>query len=121
MDRGGEFRHGFDEVIWEKAKAETKAILNSRAKQGSPITYSDLCDLMSVIRLEPHDSRLAHFLGQISTEEYEEGRALLTALVVHKHDLAPGDGFYKLAESLGYKVKDREEFWLTQIELLRKQ
>ena len=121
MDRGIEFRHGFDEDVWNQAKSEATAILRKRAKRGNPITYSDLCDQMSIIRLEPHDTRLAHLLGQISSEEHAVGRALLTALVVHKHDLQPGDGFYNLAESLGIAFKDREAFWLEQIEALRLQ
>lgn len=121
MDRGIDFKHGFDENVWEGAKAEAKLLLSKRARRGNPMSYSDLCDQMSVIRFEPRDTRLAHFLGQISTEEHEEGRGLLTALVVHKHDLKPGEGFFNLAESLGFHFKDREEFWLAQIELLRTQ
>ena len=107
MNRGDEFRHGFDEDDWERAKNEATAIMVKRARRGNPITYSELCDQLTAIRLEPHDVRLAHFLGQISTREHEEGRALLTAIVVHKHDLQPGDGFFNLAESLGFQFNDR--------------
>lgn len=71
--------------------------------------------------MEPHDPRLAHFLGEISTEEYEGGRSLITALVVHKHDLQPGKGFFELSRSLGYSFIDDIEFWSDQLDRLRAQ
>ena len=119
MDRGAEYKHGFDEALWEEAKSEAKLILQNRARRSSPISYSEFCQKLSLISFDPHDTGLAHFLGQISTEEHEAGRALLSALVVHKHDNQPGDGFFNLAESLGFRFKDREQFWLGEIEKLR--
>ena len=116
MDRGEDYKHGFPEEVWTRAKEEARSILVSYAQRKTPLSYSELCDKMTIINFDPHDSRLAHFLGQISTREHEEGRPLLTALVVHKHDFSPGKGFFKLAQSLGFSVYDEESFWTEQID-----
>lgn len=115
------FDHGFSAVAWEKAKSEALTVLKQRAKRGDPITYSDLVKKITVLRMEPHDTRLAQFLGEISTEEHGAGRPLITALVVHKHDLQPGKGFFELSRSLGYSFVDEIEFWSDQIERLCRQ
>lgn len=118
MDRGDDYRHGFSDEVWERAKNEGLEILRKRAAKREPISYSEFCDKLGTIAFDPHDTRLAHFLGQISTEEDEQGRPLITALVVHKHDGQPGDGFFNLAESLGHEFDDREAFWIKQINAL---
>ncbi|MBY5892982.1 hypothetical protein [Rhizobium ruizarguesonis] len=113
--------HGFSTVAWEKAKAEAMAVLRQRVKRGDPITYSDLVNKITAVNMEPHDTRLAHFLGEISTEEHKAARPLTTALVVHKHDLQPGKGFFDLSRSLGFSFNDEIEFWSDQIDRLRSQ
>ncbi|PTE11771.1 hypothetical protein [Mesorhizobium helmanticense] len=115
------FDHGFSALAWEKAKQEALVVMTLRARTGNPITYSDLVAQIKAVRMEPHDTRLAHFLGEISTEEHEAGRPLITALVVHKHDLQPGKGFLELAMSLGFSFVDEVQFWSDQILLLQRQ
>jgi hypothetical protein len=113
------FEHGLGEMAWREAKKEALAALKQRAKTVTPITYSDLVGHITAVRLEPHDFRLAHFLGEISAEEHEAGRPLITALVVHKHDLQPGKGFFELARSLGFSVLDEVQFWTNEISKLQ--
>lgn len=113
------FDHGFSAVAWEKAKRQAIEVLAQRARRGDPITYSDLVNKITAVRMEPHDTRLAHFLGEVSSEEHEAGRPLITALVVHKHDMQPGKGFFDLSRSLGYSFVDEVAFWSDQIERLR--
>lgn len=50
----------------------------------------------------PHDRELiGSWLGEISMHEYEQGRPLLSALVIHKgKDREQGDGFYKLCQEI---------------------
>lgn len=110
------FDHGFTDRQWQDAKAEATAVLKERAARRSnqTISYSDLVDQIKSIKLEPHDTRLAHMLGQISSEEDAAGRGMLTVLVVHKGDVSPGDGFFELARSLGRDVRDREKAWITE-------
>ena len=117
--RRDNFDHGLGELAWDEAKKEAMAVLKIRAKAGNPITYSQLVGLIASVRLEAHDFRLAHLLGQISTAEHEEGRPLITALVVHKHDLQPGKGFFDLARSLGFSFNDEVEFWSSHIKTLQ--
>jgi hypothetical protein len=90
-----------------------------RASRGRTMTYTDLCNEIEAICFDPHDLRLPHFLGQISTEEDEQGRGMLTAVVVHKHDGQPGKGFYALARSLGRAVIDEERTWIEELAKLR--
>ena len=95
-------RFGFDESAWQAAKAEGKEVLAGYARRRQMIPYSDFVKQIRAISLEPHDPRLAHFLGEISSEESTAGRGMLTALVVHKHgDYQPGPGFFELARDLG--------------------
>jgi hypothetical protein len=119
--RREKFDHGFPGPAWQRAKEEGLAILKERAKRADPITYSDLVSMISAVVMEPHDARLAHFLGEISSEEHQAGRPLITALVVHKHDLQPGRGFFELARSLGFSITDEIAFWSTEIQKLQLQ
>lgn len=119
MDRGENYRHGFPESDWRLAKEQAKAAMIKRARRGRTMTYTDLCNEIEAIRFDPHDSRLPHFLGQISTEEDQKGRGMLTAVVVHKHDGQPGKGFYELARRLGRTVVEEERTWVEELDRLR--
>jgi hypothetical protein len=117
VDRDG-FNHGFQPAAWEAAKTEAREIMMKRAKRGAPISYSELVDQIRSISMDAHDPRLAHFLGEISRAEDAKGRGMLTAVVVHKHDGFPGQGFFELAEELGRTIKDREQFWVEEMRRL---
>lgn len=119
MDKGDDYRHGFAPEKWEAAKVEAVASMVKRARRGRTMTYTELCEEIASINFDPHDPRLPHLLGQISTAEDAEGRGMLTAVVVHKHDGQPGDGFYKLAASLGREAKDPEDAWISELNALR--
>jgi hypothetical protein len=84
------------------------------AKQEKTIAYSNLAAQIHAILPEAHDIRLDTLLGEISEYEDAAGRGMLSVVVVHKEgDQRPGDGFFGLAEELGYAVGDRDEFWIT--------
>lgn len=105
---------GYPDKVWNAAKAEAKAAIVVCAKLNVPISYSDLVSKITTIDLQARDPRLNGLLEELSTEEDEAGRGLLTAFVVKK-DQDPGAGFYALAERLGYTVKDRTAFWIEQM------
>jgi hypothetical protein len=88
----------------------------SRATRRGLITYSELVSEIGSITLEPHDTRLFHFLGQISSEEDDEGRGMLTAIVVHKGDMQPGPGFFQLAKDRGRNTSDPLRLWSEELE-----
>ena len=79
------------------------------------IPYSELVSKIESIRIDPHEDRFFHFLGEISTVEAKAGRGMMTALVVHKDgDMQPGPGFFKLAQSLGRDTTDITACWVEE-------
>lgn len=93
------------------------------AKNRKIISYQDLCNQCG-LKLDmvnnPNDRReIGKILGEISIYEFDEGRPLLSALVVSKNG-DEGDGFYKLCEFLGItknwrKLKQDEIFSVQEI------
>ena len=109
----GPFEFSDDE--WAEAKREVRDILIERARQKSRISYSDLVARMEAISLEAHDVRLFSLLGEISLDENEHRRPLLSVLVVHKvGDMQPGEGFFELARSIGRDTTDVEHCWVEE-------
>jgi len=112
-------KYGYPEQAWDAAIKEGTQALIEYAKRRQMVTYSDFVRHITTIRFEgPHDSRLAHFLGEISRSEAEAGRGMLTVLVrvVHKSgDYQPGPGFFNLAKELGYDTADIEKLWVEQL------
>jgi hypothetical protein len=69
-------------------------------------------------------AEIGRILGRISTREHEEGRPLLSAIVVHSHNFPiealrgrPGKGFFNLARELGLfrPDEDEEAFWQREV------
>ena len=90
---------GYDDAVWNAAKREAKEILAERARVRGMIPYSELTSRIQAISFGPHDPRFFHFLGEISAEESQTGRGMMTALVVYKEgDMQPGPGFFELAQ-----------------------
>lgn len=91
------------------------------ARREDIISYSDLVARIESISLDPGSHAMRTFLNEISTAEYNEGRGLLTAVVVYKRgsrraakmgvEGMPGPGFFELARSLKYDVREETEFW----------
>ena len=86
------------------------------SRQRDTIAYSDLVHSITSCILEPHDPRLARMLGDISTEEDEAGRGMLSAVVVHKGDRIPGPGFFTLARSRGRDTIDEDKCWIEELQ-----
>ncbi len=86
------------------------------------ISYSELVSKISSINLEAYDRRLNQLLSEISTEEDQEGRGMLSVIVVHrKGDMEPGQGFYELARSLDRDVSDKQKCWIVELHRVHKQ
>lgn len=87
-------------------KVRSYLIELSRNRNNQTITYqqlSDNCDLKLDMRDNPSDRKIiGEILGEISTFEHENSRPLLSSLVIRAGDCFEGDGFYKLAEKLGF-------------------
>lgn len=112
-----DFSHGFPEQIWHAAKEEARQAMIDVARRSDMMSYTDLVCRITSCRLEPRDPRLAYMLGEISSEEDEAGRGLLTAVVVRKDGpMRPGFGFFKLAQERGRDVSDEERCWTEELQ-----
>ena len=107
--------YGFSGSDWDAAKEEAKSYLISKARSKSRVAYSELAEQIKAIKIEAHDPRMFHILGEISVEENKAGRGMLTAIVVHKSgDMQPGPGFFELAKSLGKDTSDILVCWIKE-------
>ncbi len=115
---------GFPPSDWDAAKREAHAAMVAGVQSAAGrITYVDLATKIATIHFEPNAHIFHELLGQISRTENDEGRGMLSVVVVHKtgdKQGEPGDGFFKLAQELGRDVRDRLKFWAIEFERVRK-
>lgn len=95
--------------MWRNNEAVTEEMLHKAiyeevkrvAKQRQTTTYSDIAPLAGLEMDNPADrEEMRKILGKISTYEHQNGRPMLTAIVVHRQDNIPGKGFFELARHL---------------------
>lgn len=91
--------------------------LISIAEAKTTITYQELASVHGLTMDNPASrARLADLLGQISAEEYKNGRPLLSVLVVNKASGMPGQGFFHLAKRLGsHDQRDDLTFFVSEL------
>jgi hypothetical protein len=102
---------------------EVRLFLIELARKKKTITYqelSDACNLKLVMRESEYArAEIGRILGDISTFEFNNKRPLISSLVISKGDSYQGDGFYKLAEALGFgswkKLKNDISFEVGQM------
>jgi hypothetical protein len=95
----------------------TKDKMIEVAKRRSTISYSNLAIAIRTIRFQPDEKPFHNLLGQISIEENEEDRGMLSVVVVHQRgDLRPGPGFFELARDLGWDVREPDKFWAEKLQ-----
>ena len=114
-------KRGISQADWDASKEEARAIMIDRTKVRGMITYTDLVKQIKRVRLEPHDPRLFHLLGEISTEEDAAGRGMLSVIVVHKTgDMEPGLGFFELANILKRNTANPMNCWVDELHKVHK-
>jgi hypothetical protein len=118
MSRGQQ-RYGWPIEQWERAKDEVVSILGERAQHAEPIFYGDLAKVISAVDLEPHGFAMNAILDEVSRAEDDNGRGMLSVVVVTRETSLPGDGFFKLAKELGRDTSDREACWMAELEHVR--
>ena len=104
---------------WRVAIAEARHILISRAIAYEftqrDMHYSDFAAVLSTIQLSaPRFTNLPRLLEAVSRLEHENGRPMLSVLVVRQQDERPGEGFYGLARDLDWCVDDEEQFFANE-------
>jgi len=108
--------HGFSQSEWDAAKREARELMIAAASVGGMIPYSDLASKIKAVQLAAHDKRLFQLLAEVSSEEDDAGRGLLSVIVVHKSgDMQPGPGFFELAKHRGRKVSDVLKCWVDEV------
>lgn len=84
--------------------------------------YDEVAEILGLTnsRLD-HSTMMNQALEDISVYEHNHGRPLLTAVVVHKEDLRPGQGFFKMAKHNGKQKphEDNDVFFINELERVR--
>jgi hypothetical protein len=76
--------------------------LKEVARNGDLITYSEIAPLAGLDMENQADrTRMGEILGEISTFEHQNGRPMLSSLVVLAGIGYPGEGYFNLARHLG--------------------
>ena len=102
--------------LWNAAMVEARDALEKVAKAGhAPIFYGQLNRKIASISFEPNGHDFHGLLGQLSEESDQEGKGMISALVVHKEDGQPGKGFFTLAKTLGRDVSDPDKCWSEEL------
>jgi hypothetical protein len=73
---------------------EIRELLIALAKKRKIVTYTELCELLSV-RMHPHSFVFMHLLTQVCIREEAKGHGVLCALVVSKTTGIPGGGYFR--------------------------
>ena len=64
--------------------------------------YSDIAPLADLnMDLDADRERISELLREIALHEHQQGRPLLTAVVIHYADNQPDQGFFTLSRELG--------------------
>lgn len=109
-------RYGYSHDVWNQAKDEMRQVLIERAKVRGMIPYSELTSQVQTIRFDPDSFAFHAMLGEISQEEDNAGRGMLSVIVVHKYgDMQPGPGFFDLAKQMNRDTSDILKCWIQEL------
>ena len=103
---------------------ELKERLIQAAKNEELVYYEDIAPMFGFNYDRDHDrAEVGRVLDVVNKEEFEAGRPLLSAIVVHKGgDEMPGEGFFKLAQELGrYRRGDKKIYWAMELKEVYKE
>ena len=91
--------------------------LKEVARAGQTITYGEIAPMANLDMESPADrNEISRILGAISEREHEEGRPLLSAVVMLADIGYPGKGFFTLARELGlYDGADDLAFFVREL------
>ena len=81
---------------------EIRKFLIDQCVKGEPIFYEVIARKLNLNLGEISDrNKMSRILEEISTFEYENGRPLISAIVIYKQSNDQGNGFFTLCEVLG--------------------
>ena len=87
------------------------------AKNKDITYYSDIAPLVGLdMGFEPDRNKMSNILDKISKNEHENGKPLLSAVVILRDKNIPGDGFFGMAKEVGlYDGNDKDQFWANEL------
>ncbi len=87
------------------------------ARERTVTYYSDIAPMAGLDMSLPNDRyEIGALLDDINRVEHAQGRSLLSAVVVHKDTLVPGQGFFTLARDMGlFTGSDRDRFYIEEL------
>ena len=93
--------------------------LVAAAKYRGTVTYQELAGVVGLPIVGAYmGTEIGHILGEISEDEHELGRPMLSAVAVGVAGM-PGDGFFVCAKSLGKFTSEkgdaRRHFWEAEL------
>lgn len=94
-----------------------------RIATAEELTFYSLVSPLVDLSMDNGEDRdeIARLLGEIAIHEHEQGRPMLTSLVIHKgDDNNPGEGFFSIAVDIGLYSGSRDQlervtFWANQV------
>lgn len=91
--------------------------LKEIARARNKITYGEIAPLANLDMDSPADrNTIAGILDNINQWEQQEGRPMLSAVVLLAEGNIPGEGFFTCANNLGqYAGGDKFQFWIAEI------
>lgn len=93
-----------------------RAVLIDVATRQETITYGALAQRAKLAwsnQVARDRKLLGQLLGEVSKQEYERGRPLITAVVVYKGSGVPGPGFYQMTDALA--LPRSHQFWASEL------
>lgn len=96
-----------NKAIYEKLKEVAKA-------QGIT-AYSDIAPLAGLDMANPdHRHKIAEILGEISRAEHTLGQPMLSAVVIQRDSVMPGQGFFTLARELSLYAGGNDQVFFNE-------
>ena len=90
--------------------------LQDVAKRRECTTYAEVARLARLdLRSDRDRNKFGEILSEISVHEHQEGRPLLTAVVLHGQGEEMRPGFFRLAKELGVNHGDDTEFFINEL------
>lgn len=92
------------------------------ARNRTYTTYTDVAPLVSLdMEIAGDRDRMSLLLEEIARFEEDNKRPMLTAVVIHRHDNIPGEGFFKIAKDFGrFDGRDKLRFWIDALNEVHK-
>jgi hypothetical protein len=90
--------------------ARIRNMLMRVARQRRNLYYSEVGQVLNFSMRNPfHRRESGRILGEISTEEHNNKRNLLSVVVIRRDTERPGHGFFRLAKQLGRQRQHEDD------------